>query len=172
MPAPLTADQVEDRLRRVRLVSFDVDGVMTGGGLYYDEGGREMRCFNVRDGVAIKALMAHGIAVAFLTSSRTKSIDYRAKALGVPHCLLGVENKLAALEKLCEELGVALEDVAHMGDDVNDLPVLARVGCPISVADADETVRTAALLVTGRRGGDAAVREACVRLLAARGLSL
>lgn len=152
----------------MRLVSLDVDGVMTDGGLYYAEDGREMRRFNVRDGVGIKALMAAGLAVVFVTSSRTPAIGSRAKALGVPHCLLGVEDKLAALMRLCETLAIAPHEVAHMADDVNDLPVLRGVGCPIAVADAHPALLEVAVFVTARPGGSGAVREMAERLLSAR----
>jgi 3-deoxy-D-manno-octulosonate 8-phosphate phosphatase (KDO 8-P phosphatase) len=164
----MDVSSLDARLERVRLVSLDVDGVMTDGGLYYAEDGGELRRFNVRDGMGIKALMTAGIPVAFVTSSRTRAIGNRAAALGVPHCLLGVEDKLAALERLCETLRVGLNEVAHVADDVNDLPVLKRVGCPVAVADAHPYVLAAAAFVTERAGGDGAVRELAERLLSIR----
>ena len=154
--------------RSIRLVSLDCDGVMTDGRLYYGDDGTQMRAFHVRDGVGIKMLMDAGIKVAFITGSRTQAIERRAKDLGVAHCLTGIEDKLAALQALCGGLGIGLEAVAHLGDDVNDLPVLARVGLPATVWDSMQAVRAAARIVTARAGGDGAVREFCERLLDAR----
>jgi 3-deoxy-D-manno-octulosonate 8-phosphate phosphatase (KDO 8-P phosphatase) len=156
------------RLAAVRLLSLDCDGVMTDGGLYYAADGTELRRFDVRDGVGIKALMAAGIEVAFITASRTPAIRHRATALGVPHCLVGVEDKLAALSALCVRLGIPLEAVGHVGDDVNDIPILKSVGVPMTVADARPEVRALAVHATGRKGGDGAVREIADRILAAR----
>ncbi len=155
--------------RSIRLVSLDCDGVMTDGRLYYGEDGGQLRAFHVRDGVGIKMLMGAGIAVAFISGSKTAAIDRRAGDLGVGHCLTGVADKLAALEELCGGLGIGLDAVSHMGDDLNDLPVLARVALPAAVRDAVPAVRAAARIVTARRGGEGAVREFAERLLDARG---
>ena len=155
--------------RSIGLVSLDCDGVMTDGRLYYGDDGAQMRAFHVRDGVGIKMLMAAGIAVAFISGSRTAAIERRARDLGVAHCLTGIEDKLAAIRALCAGLGIGLDAVCHVGDDVNDLPVMARVGLAATVFDADPAVRAAARIVTARRGGDGAVRELAERLLDARG---
>ena len=162
---------LEQHLARIQLLSLDCDGVMTDGGLYYGPTGDEMRRFNVRDGVGIKAVMAAGIEVAFITASKTPAIQHRARALGVAHCITGAEDKLGALEELCGKLGISLADVAHMGDDINDLPVLAKVGAPLTVADSVPDVRAVALFTSERNGGDGAVRDICERILAAKGVS-
>jgi 3-deoxy-D-manno-octulosonate 8-phosphate phosphatase (KDO 8-P phosphatase) len=160
--------ELSARLARVRLLSLDVDGVMTDGGLYYAADGSELRRFNVRDGVAIKALMAAGVAVAFVTTSTTPAIRHRAEMLGVPHCFTGATDKVAAVSGLAKDLGLTLADVAHMADDTADLAILTRVGLAIAVADAAPEVLRAAAYVTRRRGGDAAVREAGEAILAAK----
>lgn len=162
-------DDLGDIARSIQLVSLDCDGVMTDGRLYYADDGSQLRAFHVRDGVGIKMLMEAGIDVAFITGSRTEAIERRAKDLGVAHCLTGIEDKLTALQTLCDGLGIPLDAVAHVGDDVNDLPVLARVGLPATVWDAVPAVRDRARIVTARTGGDGAVREFCERLLDARG---
>ena len=156
-----TGDELSARLAAVRLVSLDCDGVMTDGGLYYAADGTELRRFNVRDGVGIKALMHAGIEVAFLTASATEAIAQRARVLGVRHCLTGMEDKLGALTALCDSLGIGLNQAAHVGDDVNDLQLLRAVGVPMTVADAvPEVLRVA--------GGAGAVRDIAGRILAAR----
>jgi 3-deoxy-D-manno-octulosonate 8-phosphate phosphatase (KDO 8-P phosphatase) len=161
-------DALAAKLARVRLVALDCDGVMTDGGLYYAADGSELRRFNVRDGVGIKALMAAGIDVAFVSASRTPAIEHRAAALGVPHCLTGVEDKLGALRTLCARRDIPLEQVAHVGDDVNDLPLLRAVGVPMTVADAIPEAIAVALYVSRRKGGEGAVRDIAERILAAR----
>lgn len=162
-------DDLREICRSLRLVSLDCDGVMTDGRLFYGDDGRQLRAFHVRDGVGIKMLMNAGLEVVFITGSRTPAIDARAADLGVAHCLTGIEDKLGALTNLCTRLEIRLDQVAHVGDDVNDLPVLTRVGLAATVWDAVPEVRAAARMITGRRGGDGAVREFAERLLATRG---
>ena len=154
-----------------QLLSLDCDGVMTDGALYYAADGTELRRFHVRDGVGIKAVMSAGIEVVFVTASTTPAIEFRARALGVKHCILGAGDKVGALAKLCSKLGIALSHVAHVGDDLNDLPVLQRVGLPITVADAVPAVLNSVVFVTSRAGGQGAVREICDRMLEARSQS-
>lgn len=156
------------RLARVGLLSLDVDGVQTDGGLYYGETGAELRRFHVHDGQGIKQVIAAGVDVAFVTASTTPAIRHRAERLGVRHAFLGVPDKEAALTALCTELGLGLDRVAHVGDDVNDLGVLRLVGCPLTVANARPEVISACLHVTGTPGGAGAVREICDMILQAR----
>ena len=163
-----TGDELSARLAAVRLVSLDCDGVMTDGGLYYAADGTELRRFNVRDGVGIKALMHAGIEVAFLTASATEAIAQRARVLGVRHCLTGMEDKLGALTALCDSLGIGLNQAAHVGDDVNDLQLLRAVGVPMTVADAVPEVLRVAHYISSCAGGAGAVRDIAGRILAAR----
>ena len=163
----MTAD-LDTRLAGIALLTLDCDGVMTDGGLYYAEDGSELRRFNVRDGVGIKSLMAAGIHVAFVTASKTAAIEHRARALGVPHCLTGVGDKLTAVTGLCAELGVPLERVAHMGDDDNDAGLLTAAGIAITVPDASPDIKSIADIETDHPGGGGAVREIAERILAAR----
>ncbi|MFC3226961.1 KdsC family phosphatase [Marinibaculum pumilum] len=157
-----------DRLAGIGLLSLDVDGVQTDGGLYYAEDGSELRRFHVHDGQGIKQVMAAGVAVAFVTASTTPAIGHRAARLGVAHAFLGVPDKEAALAGLCQTLGLGLDRVAHVGDDVNDLGLLRLVGCPLTVANARPEVRDACLYVTTTPGGAGAVREICDLILNAR----
>lgn len=159
---------LDKRLARVRLLSMDLDGTLTDGGLYYTETGAELRKYHVRDGMGIKWVQAAGIATAIVTMSTTPAITHRADRLAINHLVLGSHDKVAALAGICAELGITLDQVAHIGDDVNDLSLLAVVGCPVAVGDAEDCVKNAACWVTPRNGGHGAVRDLCDRLLAVR----
>lgn len=154
-------DLLRERLAGLKLLSLDTDGVLTDGGLYYTDAGDEMRKFNVKDGMGMQMLRRAGVEVVIITASSAPAIAHRGHRLGLEHVYLGCEDKLAALVGLCDKMGIDLDQVAHMGDDVNDLPVLEAVGCPMSVHDAMPVARGAALYVTQKDGGDGAVREVC-----------
>ena len=154
----LDNDSVE-LLKSVKLLSCDVDGVLTDGGLYYDEDGRETRRFHVLDGLGIQNLMEIGVQVCIISRSSTTAIAHRAKALGITHCYLGVRNKLETMNQLLVELKLNLKDVAHIGDDLNDLELLLAVAVPVTVPRAVKEVKDIARLITVNNGGDGAVRE-------------
>ena len=156
------------RLGTVRLLSLDVDGVLTDGGVYYGEDGSQMRRFNVLDGVGIKRVQAAGVAVAIITAAASEAIRHRARYLGVRYVFIGADDKLAILKDLCGGLGIELDQVAHVGDDLNDLPVLDAVGLPLTVPGAAPEVRRRALYITRKEGGSGAVREICDLIVAAR----
>ncbi|MDA1091353.1 MAG: HAD hydrolase family protein [Proteobacteria bacterium] len=160
--------QVLRLLSRVRLLSLDVDGVMTDGGLYYSADGQVQRKYNVKDGVGIKRVIEAGIQVVIISAGASGSIPERAATLGIEHVFTGVEDKLVVLESLCEKLGINLEESAHMGDDINDVALLEAVGCPIAVADAQPEAWAAALIITEKNGGAGAIREICDSLVEAR----
>ena len=157
----LSRDDLIQRLKGVRLLSLDVDGVLTDGSLYYAEDGSQLRKFNVKDGMGMKAVRKAGVEVAIITASKTAAIHHRGEVLGIPHVFVGVDDKLTTLNGLCATLGIGLDAVVHIGDDVNDLPVLRAVGLPITVADAVDPVLDVARYVTTRKGGEGAVREIC-----------
>ncbi len=148
-------------LSRVRLLSLDVDGVMTDGGLYYSADGQIQRKYNVKDGVGIKRAIEAGVQIAIISAGASGSIPERAATLGIEHVFTGVEDKLAAFEALCEKLDIGLDESAHIGDDINDVPLLEAVGCPIAVADAQPEAWAAALIITEKNGGAGAIREIC-----------
>lgn len=157
----LGAAALRRRLKSIRLLTLDVDGVLTDGGLYYGDDGSVSRKFTVHDGVGINRVRALGVEVAFVSAGKTRSIHHRARALGVRHVLSGVADKHTEVVKLCRKLGVALAAVAHVGDDLNDLSLLRAVGLPLSVPNAVPEVRAFAHYVTRRSGGEGAVREIC-----------
>ena len=150
---------------KIKLLALDVDGVLTDGGLYYTETGEELKKFNVKDGMGIKQVMQAGILVAIITNSTSSVVLHRAKKLGISHVFLGAEDKLLVLKELCQKLHLSLEQVAYVGDDVNDIPVLQAVGCPITVSDAMPQNQKSAVYVTQKPGGSGAVREVCDQIL-------
>ena len=153
----------------IRLLVLDVDGVLTDGRLHYDERGEHLKVFHVRDGHGIRALGRRGVALAIISGRRSRAVELRARDLGIAHVLQGIDDKRAAFERLRRRLGVPAAQVACIGDDTPDVPVMQAVGLAFAVADAHEDALSAADLITHAPGGRGAVREVCDRLLAARG---
>ena len=156
------------RLGSVRLLVLDVDGILTDGGLYYTESGEIIKKFNVKDGLGIKRLIASGVDVAIISANSSEATLHRAQRLNVQHVFINVKDKLRTLKELCLKLDVDLAQVASMGDDLSDLPVMNAVGVPMTVADAMPEAIARAVHVTKRGGGQAAVREVCDRIIAAQ----
>lgn len=154
---------------RVRLAIFDVDGVLTDGRLYFGNDGNELKAFHIRDGHGIKMLLDAGVEVAVISGRRAASVERRLADLGVRHAHLGVQDKRSVFDALLERLGLTADQATYVGDDLIDLPVMARVGLAIAVRDADAFVRQHAHWRTPSRGGRGAVREVCELLLEARG---
>jgi 3-deoxy-D-manno-octulosonate 8-phosphate phosphatase (KDO 8-P phosphatase) len=165
----MTAPDLLARARAVRMLSCDVDGVLTDGKLYYADDGSETKAFSTLDGLGLKMLHEAGIVVAWITGSSAPAVTRRAKTLSVAHVVLGAENKLAPWERLRSELGMSAEECAHIGDDLPDLPVLLRCGLSTTVPHAPEAVKRRAHYVTRAEGGAGAVREVCELILGARG---
>ena len=165
----LTKEQFLERLSGIKLLSLDTDGVLTDGGIYYTDDGEELRKFNVKDGLGIQRVQASGVKVAIMTASSTPSIAHRGRRLGVDYVFLDCVDKLTTLVGICDEMGIDLNQVGHVGDDLNDLPVLNAVGCPMTVVDATDEALSSALFVTKKRGGDGAVREICDLIVSLQG---
>lgn len=157
------------RLRRLQLLVCDVDGVLTDGGLHYDEAGRVLKRFDVRDGLAVRMLQRAGITVALLSGGRSGAIEQRARHLEITHCRVGVGDKLAGLEQLQKELAMTPELTAFLGDDLNDLVVRPAVGLLITPSDAAPGLRRRADWVLCKCGGAGAVRELAEGILASHG---
>ena len=155
--------------RAIRLLTCDVDGVLTDGRIHVDDDGREFKAFSALDGVGLKMLMHAGIAVAWITGSSAPAVMHRARALGVARVMQGAQDKLTPWEALRRELALPAAACAHIGDDLPDVPVFVRCGFAIAVPHAMASVRARAHFVTGRDGGKGAVREACEVILAAQG---
>lgn len=154
---------------RIRLLVLDVDGTMTDGRIFLDAEGREIKVFDVRDGAGLRRWMDAGGLVALVTGRSSAAVDRRAQELGIEHVRQGVREKGPVLEAIRRACGVAAEEVAAMGDDLPDLPMLERAAYAMAPADAVPEVRAACRFVTAAPGGRGAVREAVEHLLAARG---
>jgi 3-deoxy-D-manno-octulosonate 8-phosphate phosphatase (KDO 8-P phosphatase) len=157
------------RARQVRWLVLDVDGVLTDGRLHYSSAGEESKAFHIQDGLGIKLLQASGVRVAVVTGRQSSAVERRARELGIEQVAQGVEDKLAAFQRLLAEAGVGAAQAACVGDDLPDLPLLRRCALGITVPDAPELLRRHAHYVTVRRGGDGAVREVCELLMQAQG---
>lgn len=160
---------VWERAKPIRLLLLDVDGVLTDGRLYFGSEGEFCKVFHVRDGHGLKMLQWGGIEVAFLTGRRSDAARIRARELGVTRYFEGLRDKLAVMEELLAELNLTARQVAAVGDELVDLPLLSRAGLAVAVADAVPELRAAAHWVTTLPGGRGAVRQVCDLLLQAQG---
>jgi 3-deoxy-D-manno-octulosonate 8-phosphate phosphatase (KDO 8-P phosphatase) len=164
----MSAEDLAVRASRVRLLTLDVDGVLTDGRIYVDDEGREFKAYSALDGQGIKMLQRAGIEVAWITGSDAPSVRHRAKHLGVVHLVMGATHKVQGWERLRATLGIAAQACAHVGDDLPDVPLLAASGLAISVPHAPRSVRRHAHYVTHRDGGSGAVREVAELILSAQ----
>lgn len=158
-----------ERARNIRLAIFDVDGVLTDGRLYFMPDGTEFKSFNTLDGHGIKMLIASGVQTAIISGRNSPLVERRAANLGIQHLIQGREDKLTALAELREKVPVELDEIAFLGDDLPDLPVIRRVGLGMAVASADDFVRQHAHGVTVKAGGAGAAREFCELIMRAQG---
>ena len=154
---------------RIKLVAFDIDGVMTDGGLHYTDDGHELKTFNVQDGLGLKLLQRAGLELAIVTGRNSGVVAARATDLGIAHVFQGVGDKRATVAALLARLGLRWQDCAFMGDDLIDLAVMAECGLAIAPANARPLVCERAHAVTSASGGHGAVREAAEFILAAQG---
>jgi 3-deoxy-D-manno-octulosonate 8-phosphate phosphatase (KDO 8-P phosphatase) len=157
------------RAKLIRLMAFDVDGVMTDGGLYLSDSGEEFKRFNSLDGHGVKMLRASGVEVAIITGRSSRCVELRAQNLGIQHVYQGVERKLDAMVDLLNKLKLSRDAAAYMGDDVVDLCVMRHVGFSITVPESPQLVHEHSDYVTQRAGGHGAVREACELIMSAQG---
>jgi len=164
------SDGLRSRILRVRLMIFDVDGVLTDGRIIYQDDGSEIKAFDVKDGHGIKLLQRVGIKVAFITGRYCKAVEHRAKALGIGWLYQGIHNKVEAYETVLAETGLKDEEAGFMGDDLIDLPVMRRVGFAAAVSDAVPHVLPYAHYVSNARGGHGACREVCEMILQVQNL--
>jgi 3-deoxy-D-manno-octulosonate 8-phosphate phosphatase (KDO 8-P phosphatase) len=163
---------LEDALRRagaVRLMIFDVDGVLTDGRLYYTDSGAEMKAFSTLDGHGIRMLMSSGVGTAIITGRRSEVVSHRARNLGISHVLQGIEDKGPAFLGLAASLGLEPAACGYMGDDVVDLPVLTRCGFAATTRESPEIVKRHAHFISTQPAGAGAVREVCETILKAQG---
>lgn len=157
------------RAKRVRLMLFDVDGVLTDGRLWYGPSGEALKAFSVLDGHGIKLLLQSGVAVGLLSGRSSPAVTQRAAELGIAHVLQGIDDKLAAFESLAARLGIPAAETGFMGDEVIDLPVLRRCGFACAPGAAHELVLARAHYVPRAPAGGGAAREVCEFLMRAQG---
>ncbi len=158
-----------NKLKHIKLLILDVDGVLTDGGIIYNDNGVETKIFNVKDGLGIRLLMQAGINLCIATGRRSNALYNRCKNLGIEHIFDGADDKAAIFDLILDRTGVSAEQVAFIGDDLPDLALMKKVGLSIAVADAHKTVLKNADMVTSTKGGNGAVREACEAILKAQG---
>jgi 3-deoxy-D-manno-octulosonate 8-phosphate phosphatase (KDO 8-P phosphatase) len=164
---------LEDRLiqkaKKIKLLILDVDGVLTDGRIIMNDSGDEIKHFNVRDGHGIKMIMRYGIGVVFLTGRTSKVVNHRAKDLGITEVYQGTFDKAEVCDKILQKKSLQFEEIAYMGDDIVDIPVLRRAGFSVAVSDASKYVKNFVDYITTKEGGKGAVREICEIILQAQG---
>ncbi len=160
---------VEQRAKKIKVIVFDVDGVMTDGGLMIGDDGQEYKSFHSLDGLGMKLLKATGVEMAIITGRTSKVVTKRAETTGIVHFYQGVEDKLEAFEDLLKKMNISPEECAFMGDDVVDLPPMRRAGLAITVPTATPLVKQYAHYTTQAQAGRGAVREVCELLMKAQG---
>ncbi len=154
----------------IKLVIFDVDGVLTDGSLFIGDDGQEYKAFHSKDGHGMRMLQDSGVDIAIITGRVSKVVEHRAKDLGIRHVYQGKRDKLPAYKELMQHVGLQDEEVAYVGDDVVDLPVMCRVGLAICVQDAHPFVKQHAHWITEHNGGRGAGRDVCEMIMQAKGL--
>ncbi|KHF24036.1 3-deoxy-D-manno-octulosonate 8-phosphate phosphatase [Solemya velum gill symbiont] len=159
-----------EKARQIRLVIFDVDGVLTDGSLFFGDDGQEYKAFNSKDGHGIRMLLENGIEAAIITGRESNVVTHRMNNLGIPHVLQGRREKLPAYEEIKDMTGFEDNEIAYVGDDVIDLPVMKRVALAITVHDAHPYVKQHAHWQTPSSGGHGAARDVCEMILDAKGL--
>lgn len=157
--------QFVDKMKKIKLFSSDIDGVMTDAGMYYSETGDELKKFNTRDGGGLMLLQLAGVKTVLITSETVDLVKRRAKKLKVDYLFQVTGDKWFTMEKLIRELGLQPENVSHIGDDINDITLMEKVGLRFAVADAVDDVKSRVDIVLTKKGGEGAVREAAELIL-------
>lgn len=157
------------RAKDIQLLLLDVDGVLTDGSIVYGNSGAELKAFSIKDGFGIRLLRETGVEVGIITARRSEAVERRAQDLKLAHLYQGVGNKIEAFVEILAAQKLAPQQVAYMGDDWLDLPLLSRVGLAVTVADAVAEVKAIAHYVTRQDGGRGAVRELCELIIEAKG---
>ena len=166
----LSDQEYQRRCAQIKLLILDVDGVMTDGSLYMDNQGEEFKAFNSKDGHGIRMLQECGVEAAILTGRKSKLVEHRSKDLNIKYVLQGYRDKRPAYTELKNAVQLKDEQIAYIGDDVIDLPVMSQVGLAVAVSDAHPFVIEHAHWVSNTVGGRGAVREICEQIIDSRGL--
>ena len=161
--------KLKEKLKKIKILMLDVDGVMTDGRIIMDDEGRQLKNFNVRDGHGLKIIQRYGIEVVILTGRKSEVVNHRAKDLDIKEVYQGALNKKEVFEKILKKHNLTADFVAYMGDDVIDIPVLRQVGFSVAPIDAVDVVKKSVDYVTKNKGGHGAVRELCEMILQTQG---
>lgn len=161
--------QITEKLKQIRLIIFDVDGVLTDGSLIMGDDGQEYKAFNAKDGHGMKMLLASGVEIGIISARSSLVVSNRMQSLGIKHLYQGQRNKLKALADLQKKLKLEPAQIAYVGDDLLDLCVMREVGLPIAVQDATKEVVELSDWQTEAAGGKGAAREICVKIMQAQG---
>jgi 3-deoxy-D-manno-octulosonate 8-phosphate phosphatase (KDO 8-P phosphatase) len=164
----MTLKEINERAAKIRLVLSDVDGVLTDGGVFYGRDGEVMKRFNIRDGMGVERLRAIGVEVGLITGEKSESVTRRAEKLNIEMVHLYCKDKPAIIREIIEERGFASEEIAYIGDDVNDIEAMKMVGLPAAPADAFTETKEAAHYICRRPGGHGAFRELAELIIEAK----
>jgi len=159
-----------EKAAQIKMVIFDVDGVLTDSRLFLGDDGQEYKAFNSKDGHGMRMLQDSGTEIAIITGRVSNVVELRMKELGIERVMQGHRAKLPAFEQLLEDCGLSPEEIAYVGDDIVDLPIMTRVGLAICVADGHHFVKRHAHWITSSGGGQGAAREVCELLMESRGV--
>jgi len=162
--------KIVNKLKKIKLLLLDVDGVLTDGSIIYNDNGIETKVFNVRDGLGIRLLIESEIEVYIITGRGSNALKHRCKNLGIAHIFDNVRDKKKVLNSILETTGIDVGEIAFIGDDLSDLSIMKKVGLSIAVADAHDIIIKNTNVVTLKKGGTGAVREVCEAILKAQGL--
>jgi 3-deoxy-D-manno-octulosonate 8-phosphate phosphatase (KDO 8-P phosphatase) len=172
MSALLTPLEFETRLKKIKLLLLDVDGVLTDGSIFFVEGQGWTRVYNVNDGYGIKLIQKFGIQVGVISGGMSDELKERIKVLGISHVVLGSEDKGTSLQKMIDLTGIAAENICFVADDLFDIPALKRVGLAVTVPGGMPEVKEIVHFITSKGGGKGAVREVIDHIRFAQGLHL
>ncbi|MDH5325526.1 MAG: 3-deoxy-manno-octulosonate-8-phosphatase KdsC [Gammaproteobacteria bacterium] len=160
---------IYEKAKKIKLIIFDVDGVLTDGSLFFGDDGQEYKAFNAKDGHGMKMLQRSGVEVAIITARSSELVKHRMKNLEIKHVYQGQKDKLPAFKSLIDKLKIHSDEVAYVGDDVVDLPIMIRVGLAVSVADGHPLSKKHAHWITPTPGGRGAARDICELIMQAQG---
>jgi 3-deoxy-D-manno-octulosonate 8-phosphate phosphatase (KDO 8-P phosphatase) len=160
---------LKKKIAPIKLAIFDVDGVLTDGGLRYGPNGEELKVFNTLDGHGLKMLMDSGVSVAIISGRSSKALEKRAKDLGIKHLVMGVADKAIAYRAMLKKLKLSENEVASIGDDIVDLPILLHCGFSACVPSAPDDVKSRVDVITKKYGGHGASREFCEMIMRGQG---
>ena len=168
----MSETNLKEKMSKIKMIILDVDGTMTDGRVYYSKNGEELKRFSIRDGMGIELLRKGEIGVGIITSENSPIVTARAAKLKIEPVLLGSRNKKKDLLELSEKIGIDIDNIAFVGDDINDLQALETAGFSACPADSAESVRNIADFVSSRNGGDGAVREIAEKILESQNKSI